>query len=690
MPLILGTNSIKDTGFDVANSLRFNDGSSDHLTRTPSSDGSRQKWTWSGWVKRGTFVASQMLFGSVSGDISASINFRDDQLRFYDYNDGTFNSQLKTNRLFRDVSAWYHIVVAYDTTQGTAANRIKFYVNGVQETSFATSTYPSEDFNGYINESDYPHYVGSEDGSQNFFDGYMAEVCFINNQQLDATSFGEFDDSGIWKPIDVSDLTFGTNGFYLDFETDGTSTAFVDSGPDARAVSVTGGVDHSFTQAKFGGSSIFFDGTNDSLDIADSTDFDFGTGNFTFEFWVYKTASGKAAIFETRSTGDNNDGFNLEFNSTGNGALEWYDPSIASGDDLPKDGSAISLNTWTHFAIVRNGSSCKMYRDGTAVGTEKDVGTNSQVSDGTPTIGESSAGANDFQGFLDEIRLSSTARYTGNFTAPSAAFTSDSDTVFLIQSKASNLIGGDKSGTGSHFTSSGLTSIDQSIDTCTNNFATMNPLDNFIFSGTFSEGNLKVQTDNSSYASGTGTIGLSTGKWYWEIEYDAKSSGSTDYSLIGILGRQVTADDKAVGDETFGYAYYSENGEVRTNNANVANWSEVTYTTGDIVGVALDLDNSKLYFSKNGTFIDSGDPTSGSTGTGAVSITAAASTPLGVYFPAVSYYDGSTNGTFICNFGSPPVAISSGNTDGNGFGNFEYAVPSGYFALCTKNLAENG
>ena len=146
----------------------------------------------------------------------------DDTLDVYDYVSEAFNWRLQLNRKFRYVSAWYHIIISRDTTQATASDRVKIYVNGVQETSFATSTYPSLNYDGFINNTD-PHSIGSGGANNMLFDGYMAEVCFIDGQQLDPTSFGEFDeDTGIWKPINVSGLTFGTNGFYLDFENSGS------------------------------------------------------------------------------------------------------------------------------------------------------------------------------------------------------------------------------------------------------------------------------------------------------------------------------------------------------------------------------------------------------------------------------------------------------------------------------------
>jgi len=683
MPLILGTNSIKDTGYDVANSCRFFDNT--QLKRTNGSPTNAYKGTFSAWVKRSALSSTRLFQNMVDGNNYAWLAFNSShQLEVVCAVSGSTYCDYKTNRLFRDVSAWLHIVVEMDTTEGTATNRMKFYVNGVQETSFATQT-----FNGSQN-SNHPlliasttnyHTIGASEANTLNLDGYMTEVVLLDGQALDPTSFGEFDSNSpnIWKPIDVSGLTFGNNGYYLDFEKDGSSTGFVDSSSNARAITVTGNVHHSFDQAKFNESSIEFDGTNDSLDIADSTDFDFGTGNFTFEFFAYKQTSGKMSIFETRSSSNNN-GFNLEFSSANK--FEWYDTSIASGNDLPGDPSAISLNTWTHYAVVRNGSSCKMYRDGTEVGTAKDVGSNSQVSAGTPTIGESAAGAADYDGYLDEIRLSNVARYTGNFTAPTSPFTSDSNTVLLIQSKASNLIGADVSGEGNHFESSGITSEDQSTDTCTNNYSTINSLDNHFYNATLSEGNLKQTCNSSNYSFGTNTFGVSQGKWVVEVKIE---SGSTVRNVVGITDKVSTGTTNELGSLANGWQY-SSGGNVYNNGSDIGG-SYDSFTTNDIIGIYLDLDNNKLYFSKNGSVQNSG--------TG-ISITAPSSTTNGVYFFAFGDYGASDDSVNNVNFGSPAFSISSGNTDGE-YGNFEYtttitgdSASKTFKALNTKNLAEFG
>jgi hypothetical protein len=229
MPLIIPSNSISAGGYEVDNSLRFNDGSSDNLNRTPASASNRKTWTFSAWIKRSTISTGQRIFSQgdhTSGDPMTFLAFKsDDTLQFNRYVSGA--TELVTNRKFRDVSAWYHIVFRCDTTNGTAGDRFRLYINGVEETSFATDNNPSLNDDTEVNNTEKLE-LGSVGATTQNFDGYMAELVLIDGQSLDPTSFGEFDeDSGIWKPIDVSGLTFGTNGFYLDFENSGSLGADV-------------------------------------------------------------------------------------------------------------------------------------------------------------------------------------------------------------------------------------------------------------------------------------------------------------------------------------------------------------------------------------------------------------------------------------------------------------------------------
>jgi len=205
-------------GYNINNSLRFRSSASAYLNRTPASAGNRQVWTWSGWVKRSNIGSSGCLFGGgTSGAAYAEIYFSSDNFSFYNNLNST--AQVVTSAVYRDPSAWYHLVVAVDTTQATSSNRVKLYVNGTQITTLSIATYPAQNTNMYINSANI-HSAGSLNftaGNIDFFDGYMAEVNFIDGQAKVASDLGETDTTtGVWKPKAYSG-TYGTNGFYLKF-----------------------------------------------------------------------------------------------------------------------------------------------------------------------------------------------------------------------------------------------------------------------------------------------------------------------------------------------------------------------------------------------------------------------------------------------------------------------------------------
>ena len=225
-PLILGTNSIKDTSYDVANSVRL-DGSSAYMTRTMGTPTNTDKYTFSFWVKRSKFGVQQSIFRSTDdGTNDSHVTFQsDDTLRFEEYGGLSSIGKLQTNQVFRDPSAWYHIVLVYDSGNATAGNRMRMYVNGTEVTSFGTDNNPSSGANSFFNKDGESLHLGrtSYSGGANYFSGYLAEVVMCDGQALDPTSFGEFDSDSpnIWKPKDLSGLTFGNNGFYLDFQDSG-------------------------------------------------------------------------------------------------------------------------------------------------------------------------------------------------------------------------------------------------------------------------------------------------------------------------------------------------------------------------------------------------------------------------------------------------------------------------------------
>ena len=449
------------TGFEVANSLRFERSSSDYLSKTFGSGGNRKTATQSFWMKR-SLLSTNMMAGlttTASGSYYGIQIMTDDVLDIYLYYSGSaWEGRLKTNRVFRDTNAWYHFVLAWDTTQSTASNRFKLYVNGVQETSFQVETYPNQnqdlDWNNNI-----AHQIMSGGGGT--FSGYLAEFVFIDGQALDPTSFGEFDEDSpnIWKPKDVSGLTFGNNGFYLDFENSGS-------------------------------------------------------------------------------------------------------------------------------------------------------------------------------------------------------------------------LGADVSGNGNNFTVNNLTSIDQSTDTCTNNFATLNPI---YATGdfTFTEGNLQVDDKTTSNDKSTiSTIGFNQGKWYLEFKIIDQGSrgylGFTDGADRGLAEGNIRSSPAKWG--MYMPAFSSSSDTSGTVNSNLG-----TATDNDIICFAFDADNGQLFMSKNGNI----DTSSTATITGIT-------TGNNFHFFINETASNADVSGYSINFGNPAYSISSGNSDANGYGNFEYSVPSGYYALNSKNLAEFG
>ena len=257
---------------------------------------------------------------------------------------------------------------------------------------------------------------------------------------------------------------------------------------------------------------------------------------------------------------------------------------------------------------------------------------------------------------------------------------------FHLKFENSGALGTDSSGQTNNFTVNG--DLKQALDTPSNVYATWNPLNNYYSQSTFANGNTKVTMGSSQYTYNTSTLGMTTGKWYAEFK---QGSGGSD-SMYGISSTQATSTSAELGNYPNDYGYYQADGKIWSNNSYVVNPYGATWSAGDIIGVAVDLDNNKLYFSKNGTWQNSGDPTSGSTGTGAVSITAPASTSLGAYFFGFSDYWGAGSSSTEANFGNGffgTTAITSAGSNGNG-SLFEYDVPNGYYALNTKNINTYG
>ena len=225
-PTIMPANSVSG-GYEVDNSLRLNGPDSAYLNRTATA-GNRKTWTWSGWVKLvlGGNGFSLMRCWADDDNFTGLTLDSNGQFSYISRSGGGNSFYLNTTPLLRDPSAWYHFVIASDTTQGTAANRVKFYVNGVQITAFDSASYPAEDSEFRINENNIVHKINrlDETGGNGtvYSDAYLAEHHFIDGAAKAPTDFGETDDNGVWIPKEY-DGDYGTNGYYLEFKETGTS-----------------------------------------------------------------------------------------------------------------------------------------------------------------------------------------------------------------------------------------------------------------------------------------------------------------------------------------------------------------------------------------------------------------------------------------------------------------------------------
>jgi hypothetical protein len=448
-------NAAAGGGYQIARSLRFNSADSAYLSRTPASNGNRRTWTFSAWVKRSSLGALQALLSAPYSTNSDAIRFEAADTLIIFSNDGT-NANLTTTQVFRDVSSWYHIVVAVDTPQATSTNRVKLYVNGTQVTAFGTATYPTQNYEFNINANVAQNIGRNSLTASQYLGGYMAETYFIDGQALTPTSFGETDTAtGVWMPKQVTGMTYGTNGFKLTFSDNSNTTA------------ATLGADTS--------------------------------GN---------------------------------------------------------------SNNWTpnNFSVT--------------AGTGNDSLVDSPTNYGTDT------------GAGGEVR---------------------------------------------------------------GNYCTWNPLKTGL---TLLNGNLDANGVGAGWAATTGTMYMSSGKWYAEVTLTA---GTSEH--IGIAANSLSTGTY-LGSAADGYAYAG--GGTKYNN-NTSTSYGATFTTNDVIGIALDMDNGKIWWSKNGVWQASGNPATG--------VNAAFTGLTGEYTFAVSA-NGSGNNT-TTNFGQRP---------------FAYTAPSGFKALCTQNL----
>jgi len=297
-----------------------------------------------------------------------------------------------------------------------------------------------------------------------------------------------------------------------------------------------------------------------------------------------------------------------------------------------------------------------------------------------------------FDGYMCETVL-----VDGSALAPTefGEFDSDSPTIwkpkdvsgltfgtngFYLDFKDSSALGNDVSGNNNDFTANNLTAVDQATDTPTNNFATLNPL-NAVGTGnnpTYSEGNCKAVSSTDEYFGGSGSIGVASGKWYFEVKLTAESSSGQGVIAVSTNVGEEARQNRHIGQLTTGpsVGYYGSNGNKVVDGGSDASYGD-SYAAGDIVGIALNCDDNEVVFYKNGTAQASGT---------AISMTSSSE----FWFLSLGDAGSTTYATYEVNFGNPSYTISSGNADANGYGAFEYAPPSGYLAINSANLGSDG
>ncbi len=302
MVAILGANSVSG-GYEVSNSLRFNDDDSPSLNRTPSGSGTTGTWTWSGWVKRGvSSTNSFVMFSSGAVNARGHIYFNSDNIIVQPFNSTGASMGRKTEAVFRDHSAWYHIVViANSISTSNLSTNLDIYVNGIEVSTIATgSGTPSG--GDRINDGQVKMIGQFAPSSGSHFDGYMSEINFIDGTAKAHTDFGEFDDNGVWIPIKYTG-SYGTNGFFLEFKQTGTSQNSSGIGAD------TSGNDNHFAVTNLA-----------ATDITEDT----CTNNFATMNPLYLRTSGAPVFSEGNTFSDQSSSNTLQFSTILVTQGKWY------------------------------------------------------------------------------------------------------------------------------------------------------------------------------------------------------------------------------------------------------------------------------------------------------------------------------------------------------------------------------
>ena len=396
------------------------------------------------------------------------------------------------------------------------------------------------------------------------------------------------------------------------------------------------------------GSALSSDGSGDYLDAGSSSDFDFGNGDFTVEYWQNVNSFAGTPGLGIWDDTNNQRSWTIYQNTSGLPRFYVNTDGTSSGSISVQVSVTISTNQWNHFCMERNGSNLLGYVNGVCVGINTNLGTQSLFTPADPFLIGNWATASSYyiDGYIQDLRVyKGVAKYKGGFDVPKP------------------------------YTPVGIATWRAVPDTTANNFCTMNSINHV--GATFANGNLTTSEPGSSGAQIYATMGSNTGKWYYEAYVQNVGTPNAGGTLIGI--NPLIRPSSNVQNRT---AYRSEGSIYNDSGTSVGN-SGLNYVAGDTIGVAWDADNKRLWFAENNTWVLSGNPAGGSNPT----ITYTNTETQG---PFIAYDNGTGAQVTHLNFGQNPTF--SGNTtagtftDSNGKGLFKYQPPSGFLALCEDNL----
>jgi len=609
--------TVNSDSYNVSKSLRLGAIASSYFTKNLPLSGNRQTFTQSVWLKRGLISpAAGAWFGPFNVNVPSNATYglyfdATDKIDCYLYYTGAaWEGRLTTNQVFRDPSAWYHFVLSVDTTQATASERAKIFVNGQRITSFSTESYPNQNRQLFFNHPVYQHYF-----AQSSSDGLFAEVYFIDGQALGPSNFGYTDpNTGSWVPRKYTG-TYGTNGFYLNFSDNSTSNTLgndanhigcdgytkflahfdnnlVDSSGSGLTVATFGGAAVTSAVSKFGGSSLATLSASSSYAQTGPNSQFHPSGDFTIDFWYYPLSNFTVAL--TRG-----DSLYAPYMFIGH---SFYASSNNSSWDIASNKSLGSptLNAWNHFALVRSGRTYFLFLNGTQTDTWTNTSTPYDNSSFLQ-VGRVQAGSVYSNGYYDEIRFSNgVARWTSNFTPPDVPYSGNSFSIVNAFSVANGPNddsfldtptnwGGDKE----------IELIQKSyIGRANPNLTISN--NRLTFTG----------ADSVNHRIAITKVGLKGKKYYWEV------TAGTDGNSVNIFGlaplSASTADGVYVSSVPgCGWGYSTASGQAYTNGFAVSgNFPAIA--NGQVIGFAYDAFNQLLWIRNNDGWLSGNPSTSNS------------------------------------------------------------------------------